>query len=227
MPIDTSRVQAILFDVDGTLSDTDDIYQEKLYRILKKFRYFFPGRDLSKLARRMIMSLEAPGNFLIGLPDLVGFDDEIYAVMDYFARKSRSRFKEHRVIPGVPEMLSELSLSFPLGIVSARDERTTRLFLDKSGLSNYFRCIATAQTCKHTKPFPDPLLWAAQELKVQPQNCLMVGDTTVDIRAGKAAGTQTLGVLCGFGEKMELEKIGADLILGSTSDLINIIKPGG
>jgi phosphoglycolate phosphatase-like HAD superfamily hydrolase len=92
-------------------------------------------------------------------------------------------------------------------------------------LSNYFRCIATAQTCKHTKPFPDPLLWAAQELKVPPENCLMVGDTTVDIRAGKTAGTQTLGVLCGFGEKMELEKIGADLILGSTSDLMNIFKP--
>lgn len=227
MSIDTSLIQGILFDVDGTLSDTDDIFQEKLYRILKTFRDFLPGRDLSKLARRIIMSLEAPGNFLIGLPDLVGFDDEIYAIMDYLARKSHPRFKEHRVISGVPEMLSELSLSFPLGVVSARDERTTRLFLDNSGLSSYFQCIATAQTCKHTKPFPDPLLWAAQEMKVPPENCLMVGDTTVDIRAGKAAGTQTLGVLCGFGEKMELEKIGADMILGSTSDLMNIFKPGG
>ena len=47
----------------------------------------------------------------------------------------------------------------------------------------------------------------------------MIGDTTVDMRAGKAAGAQTVGVLCGFGEEDELRQLGADLILNSTSDL--------
>ena len=47
----------------------------------------------------------------------------------------------------------------------------------------------------------------------------MIGDTTVDMRAGKAAGAQTLGVLCGFGEEAELRQLGADFILKSTSDL--------
>lgn len=47
----------------------------------------------------------------------------------------------------------------------------------------------------------------------------MIGDTTVDMRAGKAAGAQTLGVLCGFGEEDELKQLGADLIVKSTSDL--------
>jgi phosphoglycolate phosphatase len=47
----------------------------------------------------------------------------------------------------------------------------------------------------------------------------MIGDTTVDMRAGKAAGAQTLGVLCGFGEEPELRQLGADFILKSTSDL--------
>ncbi len=58
---------------------------------------------------------------------------------------------------------------------------------------------------------------------VQPANCLMIGDTTVDIRAGKAAGAQTVGVLCGFGEEPELRRLGADEILETTSELANLL----
>jgi phosphoglycolate phosphatase len=59
---------------------------------------------------------------------------------------------------------------------------------------------------------------------VQPENCLMIGDTTMDILAGKRAGAQTVGVLCGFGERPELEKSGADLILENTSDLTGALR---
>ena len=51
----------------------------------------------------------------------------------------------------------------------------------------------------------------------------MIGDTTVDMRAGKSAGTQTVGVLCGFGEEPELKKKGADMILKTTSELVNVL----
>ena len=52
----------------------------------------------------------------------------------------------------------------------------------------------------------------------------MIGDTTVDMRAGKSAGTQTVGVLCGFGEEPELKKMGADVILEDTTKLLDILK---
>jgi phosphoglycolate phosphatase-like HAD superfamily hydrolase len=45
----------------------------------------------------------------------------------------------------------------------------------------------------------------------------------VDIRAGKSAGAQTVGVLCGFGEEPELKKMGADLILQDTTKLLNVL----
>ncbi len=51
----------------------------------------------------------------------------------------------------------------------------------------------------------------------------MIGDTTVDMRAGSSAGTQKVGVLCGFGEEPELRKFGADLILKNTSDLADTL----
>ena len=51
----------------------------------------------------------------------------------------------------------------------------------------------------------------------------MVGDTTVDMRAARAAGTQGIGVLCGFGEEAELRRAGADFILPSTADLTAVL----
>jgi phosphoglycolate phosphatase-like HAD superfamily hydrolase len=104
-------------------------------------------------------------------------------------------------------------------IVSARDEKSTMRFLTQFDLCKYFDVIVTGLSAPHTKPYPDPILFAAQKLGISPRECLMVGDTTVDMRAGKAAGAQTLGVLCGFGEEPELKQLGADLILKSTSDL--------
>jgi HAD superfamily hydrolase (TIGR01549 family) len=226
MTIDLTRIQAICFDVDGTLSDTDDLYVEKLVRIIKPFQFLLPARDASRLARRIIMEVEAPGNYLIGLMDSIGFDDEIYALVDHMARRNHNRTRETRIIPGVREMLGKLTHQYPLAVVSARDEHTTMSFLDSFELTTFFQCIATAQTCAHTKPFPDPILWAAQQMRVSPHACLMVGDTTVDISAGKKAGAQTAGVLCGFGEREELERKEAGIILQTTADLPEVLKPG-
>jgi N-acetyl-D-muramate 6-phosphate phosphatase len=91
-------------------------------------------------------------------------------------------------------------------------------------LTPYFQCVASGQTAPRTKPFPDPILWAAKQMGVRPEQCLMVGDTTVDIRAGKAARAQTVGVLCGFGERLELERAGADLILEGTWELGGVLR---
>ena len=64
---------------------------------------------------------------------------------------------------------------------------------------------------------------AAKMMKVSPEECLMIGDTTVDIRAGRSAGAQTAGVLCGFGEEYELRKMGADAIFDITPSVLNVL----
>ncbi len=222
MALDISRVQALCFDVDGTLSDTDDMMVSHLARWLKPLRFFFPCQDPVRLARRLVMASEAPANLLIGLLDRAGLDDEIIALVDRLARFSQ-KTRHFFLIAGVREMLAGLAGRYPLAVVSARDERTTRLFLEQFDLLPFFRCVATAVTCQHTKPYPDPILWAAAQMGVSPTACLMIGDTTVDIRAGKAAGAQTVGVLCGFGERAELERCGADLILETTPQLLSVL----
>lgn len=224
MPLDLARIQALCFDVDGTLSDTDDVLVARLASWLWPFRALFPGREIGQLARRLVMAGEAPVNFLIGLTDTLGLDEMFLPLLDRLARFSRQP-KRFLLIEGVKEMLMELARRYPLAVVSARDERTTYLFLKQFDLLPLFHCVATATTCRHTKPYPDPILWAAERMKVPPEACLMIGDTTVDIRAGRAAGAQTVGVLCGFGERQELERCGANLILPTTAHLLPILLP--
>jgi len=167
---------------------------------------------------------EAPGNFLIGIPDTLGVDDEIAAVMEWLNRCRPRPMKKFLLIPGVREMLQALSMRYPLAVVSARDARSTRAFLDQFELTSLFQVIVTAHTATHTKPYPDPIFYAATALNVPPESCLMVGDTVVDIRAGIKAGAQTVGVLCGFGEEPELRRSGADLILAATPQLVHALE---
>ncbi|MBA4379180.1 MAG: hypothetical protein C0393_00555 [Anaerolinea sp.] len=225
MSLDLTRIRALCFDVDGTLSDTDDLFVEKLARIFQPLHFLFPKKNVKQVARRIVMASEAPANFLIGLPDVIGLDDELIVLIDLaYRRLGHTPKKNFLLIPGVKAMLLELSQRYPLAVVSARDGRTTNLFLEQFDLLPLFKCIATAQTCKHTKPFPDPVLWAAEKMGVPPEACLMIGDTTVDIRSGRSAGAQTVGVLCGFGEEEELRRRGADLILTSTEELSTLLS---
>jgi phosphoglycolate phosphatase-like HAD superfamily hydrolase len=220
MPIDITRVQAICFDVDGTLSDTDDQFVQKLVKWLTPVRYVFRRHDVQGIARRMVMFTEGPGNWAYSLADRMGLDDKIVAMGDRLYEMGIGKSDQpFQLINGVREMLERLQNHFPLSIISARGQKSTYKFLFQFELLSYFFTVATGQTCKHTKPYPDPIEWAAARMSVPPASCLMVGDTALDILAGKKAGAQTVGVLCGFGDKNELERAGADLILENTADL--------
>ncbi|HEX6035593.1 MAG TPA: HAD family hydrolase, partial [Anaerolineales bacterium] len=156
----------------------------------------------------------------------IGIDDEMVAFIDWLNRHRQRPPKQYLIVPGVEEMLKQMQGRYPMSVVSARDEKSTMRFLTQFDLCKYFEVIVTALSAPHTKPYPDPILLAAERMGVQPQECLMIGDTTVDMRAGKAAGAQTVGVLCGFGEEPELRQLGADIILKSTADLAALFNQG-
>jgi HAD superfamily hydrolase (TIGR01509 family) len=223
MPLDLTRIQALCFDVDGTLNDTDDQFAHTAEAFFRPIRFLLPRQDYKHAARRFVMWAEAPGNVLMGLPDSLGIDDELARLVNFMNRSRSHKMRHFLPITGVVEMLAALHGRYPMAIVSARDETSTRDFLRQAGIDKYFACIAGALTAEHTKPYPDPILWAARQMGVSPENCLMIGDTTVDIRAGKRAGAQTIGVLCGFGERDELVRKGADEILNTTAELTQLL----
>ncbi len=220
MTLDLHRIQALCFDVDGTLSDTDDYYVNEFSGWLRRMPFV---HDPERGVRRLVMWAESPGNALLGLTDTIGLDDEMIALINWMYRRRRKKIHQYLLVPGVLEMLQRLSGRYPLAVVSARDEASTMTFLEQFDLVKYFKTVITALSAEHTKPYPDPIRLAAEKLGVPPETCLMTGDTTVDIRAGRSAGAQTVGVLCGFGEEAELRRQGADLILPVTSDLDEVL----
>lgn len=232
MSIDLEQIKAICFDVDGTLSDTDDQWTSAIAKQLALFQRLFPHWEVHNFSRRVIMGVESPANLAYHLLDRANLDSHAGRLFNFFGQRLAGRKSHHFwLIQGVRDTVLQLSRVYPLSIVSARDETGTLAFLNQFQLRPSFQAVATALTCRYTKPFPDPILWAARQMGVAPENCLMVGDTTVDIRAGKSAGAQTVGVLCGFGQEDELRRAGADLILSHTAQLIDILplkneKPG-
>jgi N-acetyl-D-muramate 6-phosphate phosphatase len=220
MSLEISRIKALCFDVDGTLSDTDDLYAGKVLSFLPRFLFKTP----ENAARRFVMWAEAPGNALLGLADRLGLDDELIAVVHWLSRHLKHSNKKYLLVPGVDELLKQLHGRYPMAVVSARDERSTMAFLEAFDLVQYFDVVVTGLSAKYTKPYPDPVLLAAKMMNVEPEACLMIGDTTVDIRAGKSAGAQTVGVLCGFGEEFELRSMGAHVILEDTTKLLGVLN---
>jgi len=224
MPLDISRIQALCFDIDGTLSDTDDHFVNRLVKILSPIKFLFPNRDPHPFARKIVMATETPGTFLFGIPDRLNIDSQIAKITDFLYQSGLGK-NEHPflIIPGVFNALHVLAEHYPMSVVSARGERSALIFLEQFNLENIFQSIATAQTCNRTKPSPDPIIWVAKQLGVSPESCLMLGDTTVDIIASKSANAQAIGVLSGFGKRDELQKAGADLIIEATSLLPEVL----
>lgn len=218
--LDRGCVQAVLFDLDGTLIDTDDRMVLRLAAFLRPLMRKSP----EQLARRIVMAAETPSNRLLWAIDGLGIDALIGPIANGLHKlRGEAAIDGFRLIEGVRPMLGQLAAHYPLALVTSREQRSTQALMAAHGLDPFFRAVATARTCRRSKPHPAPVLWAAEQLSVNPQACLMVGDTTPDIRSAVAAGAQAVGVLCGFGEADELLAAGAGRILESTAELADAL----
>ena len=219
MAIDLTKVKGLCFDVDGTLSDTDDVWVAQLAQSLRFARFLFKKGDPQPFARWFVMATETPMNGMYHLLDRLSLDDNIAALYSKLNQKRKNRIRPFQLMKGATELLEHVNTRYPLTVVSARDDASTQRFLDQFELGGLFRTVVTNQTCEYTKPYPHPVHFAANAMGVAPEECIMIGDTTVDILAGKRAGAQTVGLLCGFGEEKELRRAGADLICKDLMEL--------
>ncbi|TET32258.1 MAG: HAD family hydrolase [Anaerolineales bacterium] len=200
------------------------MYVARAARWLRPLSLFLPDSNPQALARRVVMAVETPLNAALGLFDRFNLDEFFGPLLDRLHRsRGLAAVEEVRLIPGALATLERLAPHFALGIATSRDRWGTAAILEAEDLYLFFQCVATARTTLRAKPHPQPILWAANQLGVHPQSLLMVGDTTVDIHAGSAAGAQTAGVLSGFGERRELIEAGANVIIERTLDLADLL----
>jgi HAD superfamily hydrolase (TIGR01549 family) len=213
-------VEAILFDLDGTLIDTDDQAVERLAHRLQKLRWPNPNNA----ARRLVMAAETPGNGFITFLDLLGLDTALKSLSDRLLAlrglRTRANF---RIMAGTDDMLRQLREQYRLAVVTTRDRGDAEAFLDQYSLHNFFEVLTTSESTWRLKPHPSPVRHTAQQLGVAVERCVMVGDTTVDVKSARRAGAWAVAVLCGFGERQELERAGAHTILDHTAHLPSLL----
>jgi phosphoglycolate phosphatase-like HAD superfamily hydrolase len=224
LPPTFPNLQAILFDLDGTLLDTDD---QVVARLAKRLRPFLRHRAYP-VARWSLMKAETPGNAFVTLLDILGLDKRFMNLTDQLHKRRGVRPPpEFQLIPGVDEMIRSVSATYRLGIVSTRSRYHIDEFLQRfPDIGRVMEVSCGLQDTRRLKPHPAPVRLAARRLGLPVEQCLMVGDTTVDVKSARRAGAWSAAVLCGFGEAPELKRAGANVILDSTADLADFLGPG-
>jgi HAD superfamily hydrolase (TIGR01549 family) len=214
------EIDAILFDLDGTLIETDDVAVQTLARRIQPLQRFMPGFETERSARSLLMTLEAPTTRILAFLDRFGFDDDVLDLSDRIRRlRGLSSGRSFQPIDGVADTLRELSRRYYLGIVTTRSHHEAQAFLAQQNLTELVQAVTGRDDTWRIKPHPSPVLHTAEQLGVSVDRCLLVGDSKVDIEAARAAGARSVGVLSGFGTQDQLERAGADRVLKTTNDL--------
>ena len=181
------KFEAVIFDLDGTLADTFPLIVAAWNAALGETL----GREFS--------TEEVVSRF--GIPDAAMLRRElndhpepvIEAALEKYFSHYESAHDMVQAFEGVPQMLQTLhERGVPLGVMTGKGRRPADISLRLLGWSKYFGSVVTGEDVTRQKPAPDGVLLAAQELKVASNRCAYVGDSPVDIGAGRAAGMFTI-----------------------------------
>lgn len=210
--------RAILFDLDGTLVDSAPDITAAVNELLA-------GRDLPPLRLDQVKAMIGGGIRKLverafaasGTPLLGSALDEANLVMAPIYRRHLTG--RTRLMPGVREVLTHLHLSgIAMGVVTNKPQLAAREILLHFGLTDYLGAIVGGDAVTYLKPAPDAVLLALDQLQVEPRDTLMVGDSSADVAAARAAGVAVILLRGGYSQ-IPVEELGADLVCDSLFDL--------
>ncbi len=220
-----TKIQACIFDLDGTLTDTLEAIsyfgnlalQEFGFQPVEKERYrYLVGDGRDELIHRMLeeqgQGADTEENFI----KVGGRYDQAYQ-NDFTYRTD--------AYEGIKQVLKALrQQGVQTAVLSNKPHNVVCAIIDKVFEDGTFDAVYGKQDGMAAKPEPDSANRLARELGVQNSRCAFIGDTNVDIRTGKNAGMMTIGVLWGFRDRKELEDAGADAVVTHPKQILNAIK---
>lgn len=216
-----SAIQAVFFDLDGTLIDTAPDLGYALNLQLARH-----GRPtLSDDEIRPFASHGSRG--LLGLGFGVTPEDPNFITLrdEYLHLYDQVFTRQPKLFSGMQAVLTALDKSqTPWGIVTNKPRRFTQPLVASLGLHLQAACTVSGDDAPQPKPSPATLLMACEQVGVNPQYCVYVGDAERDIQAGKAAGMQTVVALFGYLDAQDKpETWGADAMIHQPEELLNFI----
>jgi len=214
------RVKALLLDLDGTLVDSSEALKEagKAGFAAIGFTNFNEEKIAFEVARRLEQDLPIDDLFT---KFHIAREVEEHFLPAYLNAYYSALISKSRLFPNVKETLQTLSQHFPLALITLRYVVKEQVIdeLNHLGIKKYFHIVVTALDVKKPKPFPDAPLAAAKKLGIPINQCAIVGDSIVDIQAGKSVSAKTIAVLTGLFSREQLEKQKPDLIIKDVNSL--------
>jgi phosphoglycolate phosphatase len=209
--------KCIFLDLDGTIVDPRQAYFEAAQ---------IGFRAIAQEPPEMKVVLEIPKRMeqCLSLDDLVCGDLDKFKVAYLQAYHVLTECKT-KLLPNVSRAIEDLSLKAKLALITMRHvpNQVVRKELDCFGVGKYFSSVMTAFDTSKPKPSPEAIFKGIQNLNVDIGDCLIAGDSVNDIRAGKAAGIKTVGLLSGLYYHEELAKECPDIILSDLTELLDAI----
>ena len=216
-----AQVQAILFDLDGTLIDS----APDLGAAADKMRVDRGLSSLSLAHYRPMAGAGARGMLGVAFGLLPEDADFVALREEFFTNYERCMTQNTYAFAGVPELISHLvQLELPWGVVTNKIGRFTLPLTSAMAMFESARVVISGDTTPHAKPHPEPLLEAARRLAIEPAHCLYVGDDERDIVAGLAAGMGTVAATYGYlGQAADPLQWGAHATINSPGELLQLL----
>ena len=208
------RIGAYLFDLDGTLSDTETCWVPALCDLLRDDGHELPLADSSAIILgRSWNSVYA--DVVARFPDEdTGSGDLADRLRPYFLRfRDASDIR----IPGSAEMVRAVAAHTPCAIVSGSCLQDVEETLERIGLRDAFALLLGAEQVPRGKPDPMGYLQAAERLGVAPERCVVLEDSAAGVRAGKAAGMRVVALVRPDAPPQDVRSV-ADLCVASLAD---------
>ena len=214
-------VDAVLFDLDGTLLDTIADLHAAANRMLDELGR--PQRSLDEVRRFVGKGIPKLVERCLADPDLS--ESDFARAVDVFQRHYRETNGRHsRPYPSVVETLAGLhARGLPMGVVTNKALDFTEPLLSDAGLADYFGAVVCGDTLAHKKPAPDMLVHACELLGVPVARSLMVGDSANDAQCARAAGCPVLLMTYGYTEGVPVDTIDSDGLLSELAGLPPLI----
>ncbi|TET65525.1 HAD family hydrolase [Candidatus Bathyarchaeota archaeon] len=208
------KVKGLILDLDGTIVDSTEAYYEAAKAAFAAIGQENVDTDIAtEIPRRLEQNLSI--NTMIRGINAKKF---LNAYLNAYYRVTATKTKP---IANVQETLKKLSQKTKLALVTMRHVKKEEVTkeLRKFGLIKHFQLIVTALDTHNPKPSPEALIKCAKQLDIQINECAIVGDSIVDVKAGRNAGAKTVAVLSGIFTREELEREKPNLILKNINEL--------
>lgn len=212
------KIENFIFDIDGTLIDTIDMYMPAMIDTLAQHGHPVAPDKVEQTKHDLFGITGRDALRLAGISE-----DEIPAIQQDWFKLAYQRADRAKVIEGIPEMLNTLANRKDAKIAIATSklaDEYQEYFVNKYDFAKLFKVAITSADTKKHKPAPDPILAAMDKMGADPATTVYVGDTINDMKAAHAAGAKFAGALYSSANPDSIKD--ADFPLMKPADLLEI-----